>query len=279
MQKTTLSLGFSTCPNDTFIFEALVNNRFEVEGLELTTYLTDVEELNQKAFTATYDITKLSTFAYSQLSDQYQILDSGSALGTNNGPLLISNKKINIYQIEKYNIAIPGKNTTANFLLTALYPQIQNKTEMLFSDIEDAIVNGDVDAGVIIHESRFTYQQKGLQKVIDLGQRWERRTGLPVPLGCIAIKRNLPDEIKIKVNNAIKKSIEVAFANPEQALSYCKQYANTMTNEIMLQHIVLYVNKYSLSLGDEGKEAINTLYEFAQNMGMINNELKEIFVS
>ena len=211
MQKTNLSLGFSTCPNDTFIFEALVNNRFEAEGLEFTTHLTDVEELNKKAFSGTYDITKMSMFAYSQLSEHYQILDSGSALGTNNGPLLISNKKINIYQIEKYNIAIPGKNTTANFLLTALYPQVQNKTEMLFSEIEDAILNGEVDAGLIIHESRFTYQQKGLQKIIDLGQRWERRTGLPVPLGCIAIKRNLPEEIKIKVNNAIKKSIEIAF--------------------------------------------------------------------
>ena len=277
MSNQTLSIGYSTCPNDTFIFDALINGKIDTQGYTFETILTDVEELNVKSFDESLDITKLSIFAYSQVADKYQILDAGSALGTKNGPLLISKKKINVYQLEKYKIAIPGKHTTANFLLTALFPNITDTVEMVFSDIIPAMERGDVDAGVIIHETRFTYQQLGFSKVLDLGQRWERKTGLPIPLGCIAIRRSLPEEIKMQINTLIRKSIEQAFINPEGALPYCKKYSQEMSNEIMLQHIILYVNNYSLSLGDDGREAITTLYEYAHQLGLLESEPKNIF--
>jgi len=277
MSNQTLSIGYSTCPNDTFIFDALINGKIDNQGFTFETILTDVEELNVKSFDESLDITKLSIFAYSQVADKYQILDAGSALGTKNGPLLISKKKINVYQLEKYKIAIPGKHTTANFLLTALFPNITDTVEMVFSDIIPAMERGDVDAGVIIHETRFTYQQLGFSKILDLGQRWERKTGLPIPLGCIAIRRSLPEDVKLQVNSLIKKSIEQAFLNPEDALPYCKKYAQEMSSEIMLQHIILYVNNYSLSLGDDGREAITTLYEYAHQLGLLESEPKNIF--
>jgi 1,4-dihydroxy-6-naphthoate synthase len=275
--KQTLSLSFSPCPNDTFIFDSLIHGKIDTDGLLFTENLLDVEELNKRAFNELSDITKLSIFAYAKVADKYQILDAGSALGTKNGPLLISKKKLDVYNLDKYKIAIPGKHTTANFLLSALYPTVVNKVEMLFSDIETAIENETVDAGVIIHETRFTYQQKGLIKALDLGQRWERKTGLPIPLGCIAIKRSLPNEIKIKVNTLIRKSIEQAFIHPEGALPYCKLFAQDMNHEVMLRHIILYVNNYSLTLNDKGKEAITTLYEYATALGLLEKMPEDIF--
>jgi len=272
-----LSIGYSTCPNDTFIFDALINGKFDTKGLQFTPTLADVEELNKKAFDESLDITKLSMFAYSHVSDKYQILDSGSALGNKNGPLIISKKKISISQLENYKIAIPGIHTTANFLLTALFPKVKDKVEILFSDIESAIEKGEVDAGVIIHETRFTYHEHGFMKLVDLGQRWERKTGLPIPLGCIAIKRTIPDEIKVKVNSLLKKSIEQAFLNPNSALSYCKLHAQEMKEEIMLRHIELYVNDYSLSLGEEGRNAISTLFEIAVSLNLLDIEPQNIF--
>jgi 1,4-dihydroxy-6-naphthoate synthase len=272
-----LSIGYSTCPNDTFIFDALINGKFDTKGLRFTPTLADVEELNKKAFDESLDITKLSMFAYSQVSDKYQILDSGSALGNKNGPLIISKKKISISQLENYKIAIPGIHTTANFLLTALFPKVKNKVEILFSDIESAIEKGEVDAGVIIHETRFTYHEHGFMKLVDLGQRWELKTGLPIPLGCIAIKRSIPDDIKVKVNSLLKKSIEQAFLNPNAALNYCKLHAQEMEEEIMLKHIELYVNDYSLSLGEEGRNAIATLFEIAVSLNLLEVEPQNIF--
>src|ERR1035437_1098456 len=195
METLNLSIGYSTCPNDTFIFDALINGKFDTKGLSFTPTLADVEDLNQKAFEESLDITKLSMFAYSKVADKYQILDSGSALGFKNGPMIISTKELDITQLDSYKIAIPGFHTTANFLLSSLFPKVKNKVAMLFSDIESAIKNGDVDAGVIIHETRFTYKENGFIKLVDLGERWEEKTGLPIPLGCIAIKRSIPDDI------------------------------------------------------------------------------------
>ena len=272
-----LKIGFSTCPNDTFIFDALINGKIETGDLHFETHLADVEELNVLAFKEHLDITKLSMFAYAKLADKYQILDSGSALGKNNGPIIISKKKLNLQQLENYTIAIPGKNTTANFLLTALFPQVKNKVEMLFSDIENAITKGDVDAGLIIHETRFTYEQHGFVKLLDLGQLWEQKTSLPIPLGCIAIKRSLPDDIKITVNNLIRKSIDQAFRLPEGALPYCRKHAQEMSNDIMLRHIELYVNTFSLSLGEEGREAITALFKIAHQMELISAIPEAIF--
>ena len=277
MNKQALTISYSPCPNDTFIFDSLIHGKIDTDGFDFTENMLDVEELNKRAFEEQSDITKLSIFAYAKVADKYQILDAGSALGNKNGPLLISKKKLDVYNLGKYKIAIPGKHTTANFLLSALYPSVTNKVEMLFSDIETAIENETVDAGVIIHETRFTYQQKGLIKLIDLGQRWQRKTGLPIPLGCIAIKRSLPDAVKVKVTNLIRKSIEQAFIYPEGALSYCKEFAQDMNHEVMLRHIILYVNNYSLSLGDDGREAITTMYEIATQLNIINKVPENIF--
>ena len=277
MNSQTLSISFSPCPNDTFIFDSLIHGKINTDELLFTPELLDVEELNKRAQNGTSDITKLSIFAYALVADKYQILDAGSALGNKNGPLLISKKKLNIHKIEKYRIAIPGIHTTANFLLSALYPTITQKEEILFSDIENAILNDEVDAGVIIHETRFTYQQKGLIKLVDLGQCWEQKTGLPIPLGCIAIKRSLPQEIKDRVGSYIRKSIEQAFIHPEDALTYCKQFAQEMNHEVMLRHIILYVNNFSLSLGDEGREAITTLFEIASQLQLLDKMPENIF--
>jgi len=278
MENVALSLCYSPCPNDTFIFDALINGKIDTGGLQFSSTLADVEILNKNAFHESSDITKLSIYAYSLVADKYQILDAGSALGKGNGPLLISKKNLDITKLNTYSIAIPGKHTTANFLLTALYPTITNKKEMLFSDIENAIEKGEVDAGLIIHETRFTYEQKGFIKLLDLGQQWEHKTGLPIPLGCIAIKRSLSDEIKTQVNSLICKSIEHAFSYPEEAMPYCKQHAQDMSNDVMLQHIKLYVNNFSISLGDDGREAITTLYEIATQMGLIEKMPENIFI-
>src|SRR5512138_596122 len=195
-----LTLGFSPCPNDTFIFDAMVHGRIDTEGLEFDYFLADVEELNRRAFAGTVDITKMSFHAYAYVANNYLILDSGSALGRKNGPLLISKRELNPEELSGKLIAIPGKYTTANLLLGIAWPEIKNKKEYLFSDIETAIINEEVDAGLIIHETRFTYSKKGLLKIADLGEYWEKLTNLPIPLGTIVVKRSMPEEIALKVN-------------------------------------------------------------------------------
>ena len=255
------TLGFSTCPNDTFVFDAMVNGRIDTEGLHFELHLADVEELNRLAFSSAIDITKVSYHAFAYLSGAYQLLTAGSALGFNNGPLLISKHKIFPDELDGLKIAIPGKYTTANLLLSIAYPRLQQKREYLFSDIEEVILSGEVDAGVIIHENRFTYQSKGLKKIVDLGEYWDQLTGLAIPLGGIIIKRNLPDEIKSKVNRVLRRSVEYAFQNPNDSLPFVRQHAQAMDEEVMRSHIQLYVNDFSVDLGMKGKEAITTLYD------------------
>src|SRR5450759_4201022 len=188
-----LTLGFSPCPNDTFIFDAMVHDRIDTEGLEFDYFLADVELLNRKALASEVDITKISYHAYAYVAENYMILDSGSALGQGKGPLLISKRRINPADISEVRIAIPGKFTTANLLFSIFWPEATNKTEYLFSDIEDALLKDKTDAGLIIHETRFTYVQKGLHKIADMGEYWERLTGLPIPLGGVVINRNIPE--------------------------------------------------------------------------------------
>jgi len=277
MKSLELSIGFSTCPNDTFIFDALINNKIPHPGLSFKTTMADVEELNNMAMAQTLDITKLSFFAYAEAAQHYQILDSGSALGYKNGPLVITNKPISLNDISKLRIAIPGAHTTANFLFSYLFPDAKNKKEYLFSDIERAIQNNEVDAGVIIHETRFTYQQHGFTKLADLGKLWEKKTKLPIPLGCIAIKRRLPQEVKVACNALIRNSIAFAFSNRDSSLSYCKQYAQEMSETVMKKHIDLYVNDFSASLGSKGKLAIAKLYKEASLMGLIDEFSQNIF--
>ena len=177
-----LKLGFSTCPNDTFMFDAMVHHKIDTFGLDFDLHLADIEELNQLSLKGELDITKISYAAYTKVSDKYIFLNSGSALGENNGPILISKRKIYPDEVNNLKIAIPGKNTTANMLLSIAYPEAKSKVEYLFSDIEDVVLSDEVDAGLIIHENRFTYEKKGLKKIIDLGEFWERKTNKPIPL-------------------------------------------------------------------------------------------------
>lgn len=273
-----LSLGFSPCPNDTFIFDAMIHGKIDTEGLTFDLILGDVEELNQRAFRGDLDITKLSFHAFAHLLDTYCLLDSGSALGRNCGPLLIAKQPLDKPTIEAGTIAIPGKYTTANFLLNLAYPAAQNKQETLFSEIESAVLEEKVNAGLIIHENRFTYQERGLVKLLDLGEFWESTTGMPIPLGGIVAQRKLNREILETVNRVLRRSVEYAFANPKSALPYIRQHAQEMDEEVMYAHIDLYVNSYSLDLGREGKEAVQFLFEKAISLGQIPASEKAIFL-
>ncbi len=274
-----LSLGFSTCPNDTFIFDALVNAKVDTEGLEFETFLGDVEELNRKAFNGELDITKLSYHAFAWMADAYILLNSGSALGHNNGPLLVSKRLIYPDELKDVTIAIPGKYTTANLLFSIAWPGALNKKEYLFSDIEEAVLDGEADAGLLIHENRFTYQKRGLKKIADMGEYWEQHYHLPIPLGGIAVNRRIPDNIARAVDRSLLRSIEYAKANPESSYSYVSSYAVSMEKDIMLSHIDLYVNEFTRDLGNEGKEAVRRLYKEAGDLGIIPEVVEDIFVS
>jgi len=258
-----LTLGFSPCPNDTFIFDALVNNKIDTKGFEFETVLADVETLNQWALQGKLDITKLSFPAFFSSLKHYTLLSAGSALGKGVGPLLItdSQQELTTDEINQASVALPGANTTANLLFSFAYPEAQDKKFMIFSDIEEALINKETDLGVIIHENRFTYREKGLHKVKDLGEYWEEKMESPIPLGCIAINQSIKRSAALKVNELIRKSLEFAFTNYPLIPDYVKQHSQEMSEEVMRQHIDLYVNDYSLDLGEEGKLAIENLHQ------------------
>lgn len=266
-----MTIGFSPCPNDTFIFDAMIHGKIDTEGLVFEAVMEDVEALNQKAFKAELDITKLSYHAYAYLTDKYILLHSGSALGNNCGPLLIAKTFENDWQnnIEHKSIAIPGKYTTANFLLGYAFPQAQNKIEKLFSEIEKSVINEEVEAGVIIHENRFTYAQKGLHKLIDLGEHWEQTTGFPIPLGGIVTRRDFSPNLQQKINRVMRRSVEYAFDNQTAVMPFVRAHAQEMQDEIMMQHINLYVNNYTVDLGENGKAAVQFLFQKAMQNGLI----------
>jgi len=276
----TLSIGFSPCPNDTFIFDALVNGKLAHSELKLEPVLADVEALNRWAIDGKLDITKLSVGTIASVSKTYQILDAGSALGFGVGPILISKREFaaNAETLNNLKVAIPGKYTTANLLLSLAFPGIVNKREMLFSDIEQAVMSGEVDAGLIIHENRFTYQAKGLKKIIDLGAYWEEKTKLPIPLGCIAIRRSLPEAVKHIVSERIKSSVTVAFGNPEATMPFVKEYAQEMSEAVMKQHIALYVNEFTIALGKSGREAVETLLATGKKAGLMGEAYQPLFL-
>ena len=280
-----LTLGFSPCPNDTFIFDALIHHKIDTEGLEFEVFYDDVETLNQKAFRGELDVTKLSYHAFAYVAHQYVLLDAGSALGFGVGPMLIckGNEDELHKQLETGNpqlkIGIPGKYTTANFLLGYAFPNAINKVELVFSDIEDAVLEGRIDVGLIIHENRFTYQDKGLKKILDLGDYWEQQTGCAIPLGGIVANRNLPADVQDKLNRVLRKSVEFAFANPKSGLEFIRSHAQEMSEEVMYKHIDLYVNKYSVNLGSEGRKAINLLFDTALKNNTIPQIKEELFLS
>ncbi|MDX1667410.1 MAG: 1,4-dihydroxy-6-naphthoate synthase [Saprospiraceae bacterium] len=273
-----LSLGFSPCPNDTFIFDALIHHKIDTEGLEFAPHMADVEELNQLAFSQELDVTKLSYHAFAHLRDDYALLNSGSALGTNCGPLLIARKAMSKQDLTNSRVAIPGRLTTANFLLSLAYPQLDDKREMLFSEIEQAVLSGDVEAGLIIHENRFTYRDKGLVKLADLGEFWEQSTGMPIPLGGIAVRRDLKAPLAEKIDRVLKRSVAFALKNPRSSLHYVRRHAQEMDEEVMYKHIELYVNDYTLELGPTGRRAIETLFEMAEQKKIVPQSSNSLFV-
>lgn len=273
-----LTLGFSPCPNDTFIFDALIHEKIDTEGLHFEVQLGDVEQLNQKAFQQELDVTKLSYHAYAHLLPHYALLNSGSALGNNCGPLLIAKTDLNTADLSSTSIAIPGKYTTANFLLSLAFPEAEQKQELLFSEIEQAVLDEQVQAGLIIHENRFTYQEKGLVKLMDLGEWWENNTRMPIPLGGIVVHRKHPVALQQKLDRVLRRSIEYAFAHPESALPYVKAHAQEMDTVVMQQHIDLYVNDYSIDLGAKGRAAVQFLFDTAVARGIIEALPVPIFV-
>jgi len=274
-----LTLGFSPCPNDTFIFDAMVHGRIDTEGLEFDFFLADVEELNRKALDSKVDITKISYHAYTHVAGNYLILDSGSALGHRNGPLLISKKTIAPEELGGIKIAIPGKLTTANLLFSIAWPEAVNKKEYLFSDIERALLNDEVDAGLIIHETRFTYYKRGLKKIADMGEYWESLTGLPIPLGAIVINRQIPEDIALKVNRVLRRSLEYAYKDSFASYDFVSGNAKEMDSTVMNNHIKLFVNEFTMNLGPKGREAINRLFSVAAEKGVIPRLPERIFLT
>ncbi|WP_462252099.1 1,4-dihydroxy-6-naphthoate synthase [Ferruginibacter sp.] len=274
-----LTLGFSPCPNDTFIFDALVNNKIDTEGIEFDVKLEDVQTLNQWAIEGKLDITKLSYGVLPSALDKYIVLNSGSALGKGVGPLLISPLRPLPFdyaqdegelfedksEVENAFIAIPGENTTAHLLFSLAYPKAKNKIFLRYDEIENFVL-ANIGLGVIIHENRFTYEQKGLKKIIDLGDYWEKETAHPIPLGGIVIKRNIDTSVQQQIDKLIKNSIEYAYTNYPELNDYIRMHSQEMSEAVMRKHIDLYVNNYSINLGEEGKAAIIKLLDVYQTI-------------
>lgn len=258
-----LTIGFSPCPNDTFIFDALVNGKVDTGNIRFKPVLEDVETLNEWALQGKLDITKLSYRAWFDVQEEYDLLHSGSALGKGVGPLLISQSPIdNIGEkIADMKIAIPGLHTTANMLLQFAFPQAKQKEAIIFSGIEDAVLSGKYPLGVIIHENRFTYQERGLSLVMDLGNHWEEKTGAPIPLGGIVIRKSLGQEVYKAVNSMIRESLKRSWDNYPTLSEYVKEHAQEMEEKVMRQHIELYVNDFTDDLGEQGLKAIKTMGE------------------
>lgn len=264
-----LTLGYSPCPNDTFIFYGLVHGQVPCPGTAFKERLEDVETLNKLALAGELDLTKISYHALGHLREEYCLLHSGGALGRGCGPLVIAKQATDMQQLRGKRIAIPGQLTTANLLLQLYGEGYENLLILPFHEIMTAVTDGRADAGVIIHESRFTYQQHGLQQVLDLGQWWEKDSGCPIPLGGILAKRSLGRRLIQQIDCALRASVEYAFANPQQPQTYIKQHAQELEDEVIRNHISLYVNDFSVELGDEGVRAIETLFARAESRGII----------
>ena len=273
----TLSLGYSPCPNDTFIFYALVHKKIPLEGLSFTERLEDVETLNRLASRSELDITKISFHAFAHLRDHYALLRSGGALGKGCGPLVVARQGLTAMDLRSQRIAIPGEGTTA-FLLLRLYdPRIQNIVVMPFDQIMQSVQQGTTDIGLIIHESRFTYQNFGLQKVLDLGDWWEQSTGYPIPLGGIIIRRSLNKDLSYVVEEKIRESIRYSQMHPGEPHAYIHRHAAEIKESVTRQHIDLYVNEYSLDIGPAGEQAIRFLFAEAEKKGLIPHSHCDIF--
>ncbi len=276
----TLSLGYSPCPNDTFIFYSLVHGRIDTDGLHFVEVLEDVETLNQMARQSRLDITKVSFHAFGHLRDDYCLLRSGGALGKGCGPLVVAREETDMHDLIGKTIAIPGILTTAFLLLQNFDPALKENIRIMpFHQIISAVKNGEADAGLIIHESRFTYEQAGLKKVIDLGDWWERETGRPLPLGGILAKRSLGVDLIRKIDGLLRQSVEYAFSHRSEPVSYIRRHAQEMEDSVINRHIDLYVNDYSLDIGQDGVQAVEELFRRAEERGIINHSNKPLFAS
>lgn len=264
-----LTLGFSPCPNDTFIFDAMINGKIDTKNLQFDYVMEDVETLNKWATEEKLDITKLSYNTFLHTVDKYALLHTGSALGKGVGPLLISKEPLDLANIADYKIAIPGIQTTANLLLTLAFPHAKNKQEVLFSEIEQAVIDGTFDAGLIIHESRFTYTQKGLAKLIDLGDWWETTIRAAIPLGGIVARRSFDKELCATIDSIIKSSLAYSWKHYPRLSEFVKNNAQEMEEAVMRKHIELYVNNYTNDLGEEGRNAIGKLFEQARKADLL----------
>jgi 1,4-dihydroxy-6-naphthoate synthase len=262
-----ISIGFSPCPNDTYLFDALVNHQIDSQGIEFDIFIEDVETLNEWALEGRLDVTKLSFPALFGAQGNYRLLDSGAALGKGVGPLLVTKNILDTDPewVQKNRVALPGRHTTAHLLFSMAFPEAQHKKFMLFSEIEEAIVTNQATLGVLIHENRFTYAAKGLQKVMDLGSFWEQHTGVPIPLGGIAIKSSLASTLGNPIQKLIAKSLLKA-REQSQLSEFVRIHAQNMSAEVLQQHIDLYVNDYTLSMGANGNKAVRTLYELYQKV-------------
>ena len=272
--EVVVSIGYSPCPNDTYIFDALVNGRIDTGKYVFEPELLDVQQLNLGALEGRLDVTKISFRVYADCAHHYLICNAGSALGRGVGPLLIAKPGTDKARIQ--TVAIPGVHTTANFLFRLYFSDISERKEILFSDIEDSVVQGTVDAGVIIHENRFTYKEKGLVEIADLGNLWEKETGQPIPLGCIAIKREFDHAMAMEIDQLIRKSIEFANLHPDASSDYVALHAQNMDPEVRQKHIELYVNDYSVQLGREGKKAVRFFLDSAVRSGVVSGEIPQI---
>jgi 1,4-dihydroxy-6-naphthoate synthase len=261
-----LSLGFSPCPNDTFIFDALVNHKIDTGDFEFEVVLEDVQTLNRWALEKKLDVSKISYGVWPLLRKNYSLLDAGGALGNGVGPLLISKNNILLKDINQLSIAIPGEQTTAHLLFSMAFPQAKRKKFMVFSKIESAVLNDEVDCGVIIHENRFTYMQKGLVKQLDLGEYWEQKTKSPIPLGGIVMRNEFSAADREELDRLIRDSVGFAEAYYPDLSDYVTRHAQEMQESVMRQHIDLYVNQFSLSLGEEGRKAVDTLLQVYKQM-------------
>ena len=256
MQNRALRLAISPCPNDTFMFDAIVNKRIDLEGYTFDVEYHDIEQLNERVLSGEAEVSKCSTALLRAVGERYRLLDSGSALGRGNGPLLVR-RKGETTQIRR--IAVPGLYTTANALIGRLFPDIEERVPMLFSEIAKAVEAAEFDAGVLIHEGRFVYERRNLELVADLGLEWERRVGLPLPLGSIIISKSLGEEVARDMERLIRRSIECAFAHPELSREFIKSHAQELEDEVIDKHISLFVNDFSLTLGDDGRRAVEEL--------------------
>lgn len=273
-----LSLGFSPCPNDTFMFYPLVHGLVETGGLRYQERLEDVETLNQLALKGELDVSKVSYHALGHIRDEYALLRSGSALGRGCGPLLVAADRIDPADLRGRTIAVPGRYTTAKLLLRLFDPTLDNFLVMPFNEIMDAVLTGQADAGLIIHESRFTYQGFGLHKLVDLGEWWEAETGLPIPLGGIVARRSLGMDTISAIERALRSGVEYARTHPVEAVHYIREHAQEISEEVCAAHIGLYVNDFSTELGEEGERAVSELLLRAEKAGIIPASRSGLFV-